>query len=60
MSFPSDEPVKNGNEIQIRPVEPAAASAELQVRLEEIDTAVRRLEEAKAVSQDTMQLEVSI
>jgi hypothetical protein len=46
--------------IQIFPVELAAAIAELQQRLGEIQAAVRRLEESKVVSQETMQLQVDV
>ena len=47
-------------QIPIRIVEPAAVAAELQLRLEEVKASVERLEKAKDVSQETLQLEVSI
>ncbi len=60
MSQESNEPTKNELRIEIRPVELETATVELQKRLAETQAAVRRLEEAKAVSQETMKLEVSV
>lgn len=60
MSQQSNAPIKNQNEIQIRLVDTSTVCAELQLRIDEINAVVRRLEEAKSVSQETMQLEVSI
>jgi hypothetical protein len=51
---------KKERTIEIRPVDPATVSAELQLRLEELKATHNRLEAAKVVSQETMQLEVSI
>jgi hypothetical protein len=60
MSCQGDQPMKNDPQIQIPTHEIERAVAELRQRLAEIQTAVRRLEEAKVVSQETMQKEVSI
>ena len=60
MSQQSNEPTKNELRIEIRPVALEAATAELQKRVAETQAAIRRLEEAKAVSQETMKLEVSV
>src|SRR4051794_12973673 len=55
-----NEPTKNELRIEIRPVELATATVELQKRLAETQATVRRLEEAKIVSQETMKIEVSV
>jgi hypothetical protein len=60
MNTQGAEPIEKGAKIRIRTVDPSTVSTELQLRLEEIRATVRRLEEAKTVSQETMQLEVSI
>jgi hypothetical protein len=46
--------------IQIRPIEKDTASAELQRLLKAVQDEVRRLEEAKIVTQETMKIEVSV
>jgi len=60
MNQKSNEPTKNELRIEIRHVELETATVELQKRLAEIQAAVRRLEKAKTVSQETMNLEVSV
>jgi len=60
MSRQGDEPVKKELQIKIHPIELATTTAELQQRLAEIEAAGRRVEEAKVVSQVTMNPELSI
>ena len=60
MNSQATDPVRKEAKLPIRQLDPATASAELQLRLEEVKTIVARLEEAKVVSQETMQREVSI
>ena len=60
MSQESNEPTKDKLRIEIRPIALETANMELQKRLAETQAAVRRLEEAKVVSQETMNLEVSV
>jgi hypothetical protein len=60
MSRPSEEPKNKELRIEIRPLDIATATAELQRRLPETQAAVQRLEETKIVSQEDMKLEVSI
>lgn len=46
--------------VPIRNIEPDAAAAELRLRAEETERSIARLEEATAVTQEVLELEVSI
>jgi hypothetical protein len=56
----SADQAKKTAAIQIAPIDLEKASEQLQQRVAVIHEELRRLEEAKVVSQETMQLEVSV
>ena len=49
-----------GAVVQIREPDPAAAEAQLRLRIDDIEDAVARLEEANVVPQEALRLEVSV
>jgi hypothetical protein len=50
----------DGQKIQIRTFDPVLAEKELRLRLADIKTVLECLDEAKLVTQETLQLEFSI
>lgn len=59
MTTPTFQPQKKPTPIQVPPIEPEKVALVLNQQREAIQTELRLLEEAKVVSQETMQREVS-
>lgn len=53
----NQEQVESESEIEVRQIDPLVAAAELRLRAAEVNAMIASLEEAKIVTQETLQIE---